>query len=130
MSPCTIPRLGTEPRLVEKDKVSVVRFSSRMLSLLGTGTGNGVGVAVLCGRKIVLNPLPVNVPVQSASGPRLGAREPAARNAVRLDTAPNRKPLGRKTAGSSCVSLIAASSNQRVFVCAAFRKLAALIFNA
>src|ERR1035438_2374198 len=73
MSGCTSPRLGTEPRGAEKDSVSAVRFSSRTLSLGGTGaTGSGVGEPRL-GRKMVLKPWPVNVPVKAASGPKPGA---------------------------------------------------------
>jgi hypothetical protein len=68
--------------------------------------GSGVGVAVLSGRKMVLNPWPVNVPVKAASGPRLGSDELAALNDVELDTSPNLKPLGSKRAVSSFVSPI------------------------
>src|ERR1700680_2215690 len=76
MSPCTMPRFGTEPRLFEKERDSTVRFSSRTLSCGGIGgMGNGVGVAVLLGRKMVLKPLPSKLPLKSARGPRLGAEE-------------------------------------------------------
>src|ERR1019366_3097998 len=84
MSPWgVVPRLGTAPRLGENDSVSDVRLSSRMLSmvagggggggLVGRRVGGGVGVTVLSGRKMVLKPVPVNVPVKAAIGPRLGA---------------------------------------------------------
>src|SRR6266567_1467571 len=106
MSPCTMPRLGTEPSLRENDKVSRVRFSSSTLSLPETGMGSGVGVAVLSGRKIVLKPLPLNVPVKAASGPTLGAGKPRALSAVRLDTSPKAKPLGCERAVSRCMSLM------------------------
>jgi hypothetical protein len=98
--------LGTEPRPLEKDRVSEVRFSWRTLSTSSTGIGSGVGVAVLLGRKIVLKPLPVNVPANSASGPRLGAGELAIFNGVRLDTSPNLKLPGSERAVSSFASLI------------------------
>ena len=73
---------------------------------------SGVGVAVLSGRKIILKPFPVNVPVKAASGPRLGSDELAALNDVRLDTSPNLKLLGNKTAVSSFVSFIALPFDQ------------------
>src|ERR1700682_4103798 len=70
MSPCfSVPRFGTVPRGEEKERVSEVRFSSRMLSLI-TGTGSGVGVTALSGRKMVLKPLPAQSPTRAASGPR------------------------------------------------------------
>jgi hypothetical protein len=72
-SPWTMPRLGTEPKAGENAKVSEVRFSSRTLSLPETGTGNGVGVTGLSGRKIVLKPLPAHLPANAASAPRLGS---------------------------------------------------------
>jgi hypothetical protein len=109
MSPCTIPRLGTEPRPLENDRVSEVAFSSRMLSLLETGMGSGVGVAALSGRKIVLKPLPANVPVNSASGPKLGPGDAVAVNVERLETSPNLKLLGARSAVSSTLSAIVAS---------------------
>ena len=64
MSPCADnPRLGTLPRASAKVRVSVVRLSSKTLSVGPcVGLGNVVGVAELCGRKIVLNPFPTNVP--------------------------------------------------------------------
>ena len=65
MSPCAAnPRLGTLPRASAKARVSAVRLSSRTLSATPcVGLfGNVVGVALLCGRKIVLNPFPANVP--------------------------------------------------------------------
>jgi hypothetical protein len=83
--------LGTEPRLGENARVSEVRFSSRMLSVGGGGIGSGVGVCVLSGRKMVLKPLPVQLPVKAASGPRLGdARVSEGRCSLgaRLDTSP------------------------------------------
>src|SRR5271156_289745 len=62
------------PRLLEKDSVSCVRLSSRMLSKgwVGglSGTGSAVGVVVLSGRKIVLNPCPVQLPANTESGPK------------------------------------------------------------
>ena len=65
MSPCANnPRLGTLPRAPAKASVSLVMLSSRTLSVVPcVGLfGNIVGVAELCGRKIVLNPFPANVP--------------------------------------------------------------------
>ena len=65
MSPCANnPRLGTLPRAPAKASVSLVRLSSRTLSVAPcVGLfGNMVGVAELCGRKIVFNPFPANVP--------------------------------------------------------------------
>src|SRR3979490_3040981 len=73
MSPSTSPRLGTAPRGSWNDSDSTVRFSSRMLSLSGCGVGNWVGVAEFFGRKIVLKPRPLIVPVNALSGPRAGA---------------------------------------------------------
>src|SRR6266702_8608735 len=69
------PRLGIEPRLFENDSVSSVRFSSSTLSagsVVLIGPGICVGVVVLSGRKIVLNPCPVNVPVKADNGPSVG----------------------------------------------------------
>src|SRR5271165_667603 len=100
------PRLGTEPRLGENDKVSRVRFSSSTLSLPVTGTGSGVGVAVLSGRKMVLKPWPLNVPAKAASGPRLGVEEATALGAVRFDTSLNLKPLGSEKAGPRLMSVM------------------------
>src|SRR6266702_7292714 len=71
------PRFGIEPRLFENDSVSSVRFSSSTLSggsVVLIGPGICVGVVVLSGRKIVLNPCPVNVPVKADSGPSVGGR--------------------------------------------------------
>src|SRR6516165_5087752 len=107
MSPCArLPRLGTEPRLLENDNVSLVRFSSSTLSLPVTGIGSGVGVFVLSGRKMRLKPLPLNAPVKAASGPRLGGAAPRALSAVRLDTSPKLKPLDCERAVSTCISLM------------------------
>src|SRR5580704_10096563 len=73
MSPCAPePRFGIDPRLLENDSVSSVRFNSRTLSELIGGV-KGVGVLVLSGRKIVLKPRPAQFPLKAASGPRLGA---------------------------------------------------------
>ena len=67
MSPCANnPRLGTLPRESANVSVSVVRLSSRTLSVgpcVGL-FGNVVGVVELCGRKIVLNPFPAKVPLK------------------------------------------------------------------
>src|ERR1041384_7411500 len=68
-----MPRLGTEPSGDENDSVSDVRLSSSTLSPTAGPLGSGVGVCVLLGRKIVLNPLPWKFPTNAASGPRLGA---------------------------------------------------------
>lgn len=57
--------------------VSSVRFSSSTLSggsVVLIGPGICVGVVALSGRKIVLNPCPVNVPVKADSGPSVGGR--------------------------------------------------------
>ena len=75
ISPCSEnPRLGTLPRGSAKASVSVVRLISRTLS--GTPcvgfTGNVVGVAVLCGRKIVLRPFPAKVPLKLSNTRRGG----------------------------------------------------------
>ncbi len=73
------PRLGTLPRALEKDSVSVVRFSSRTFSFGGvgggglTGLGNVVPLGPLFGRKIVLKPVPAKVPSKLASTPSGGA---------------------------------------------------------
>src|SRR5947209_855089 len=94
MSACLLePRLGTAPSAGEKVRVSDVRFSSRTLSEPVTGTGSGVGVVALSGRKIVLNPCPFQVPANAASGPRLGdGTGDGAR--VSLGTSLNRNSLG------------------------------------
>src|SRR5271168_1319233 len=69
MSVCfSSPRLGTLPRELENDSVSVVRLSSRTFSLGGVGGGGltGLGNVVwpLLGRKIKLKPDPAKVPVK------------------------------------------------------------------
>ena len=73
------PRLGTLPRALEKDSVSVVRLSSRTLSLGAVGGGGltGLGKVVplggpLFGRNIKLKPVPAKVPVKFASTPSGG----------------------------------------------------------
>src|SRR3981189_2693651 len=76
MSPSTSPRLGTAPRGSWNDSDSTVRFSSRMLSLSGCGVGNWVGVAEFCGRKIVLKPRPMNVPVNALRSAGAGGATP------------------------------------------------------
>jgi hypothetical protein len=108
MSPCgSDPRLGTEPKLGENDKVSEVRFNSRMLSEPVTGVGSGVGVLLLFGRKIVLKPLPFQVPTKAAKGPRLGgtmgtgggagAASAGLIGAIGSEgTSPNKKSFGRE----------------------------------
>src|SRR5215469_16573609 len=107
MSPCArLPRLGTEPRPLEDDSVSLVRFSSSTLSLPVTGIGSGVGVFVLSGRKMRLKPLPLNAPVKAASGPRLGSAAPRVLSALKLDTSPKLKPLDCERAVSKCISLM------------------------
>ena len=70
------PRLGTLPRVLWKDSVSVVRLSSRTFSLGGVGGGGltGLGNVVplggpLFGRNIKLKPVPAKVPVNFASTP-------------------------------------------------------------
>ena len=68
--------------------------------------GSGVGVFRLSGRKMVLKPCPLKVPVKAARGPRLGADEVVALNAVRLDTYLISKLLRSEKADSSLVSLI------------------------
>src|SRR5271154_394942 len=63
MSFCGLsPRLGTLPRELEKDSVSVVRLSSRTFVVVG----------VLLGRKIVLKPVPAKFPVKFVSTPSGG----------------------------------------------------------
>src|ERR1035438_2683714 len=110
MSPwAPVPRLGTSPRLGENDRVSWVRFSSSTLSLPLTGTGSGVGVAVLSGRKMVLKPLPRNVPVKAVSGPSGATGVTAVLGAVRFDTSRNLKPLGTAKAFSRFRSLTGSS---------------------
>ena len=107
MSPCgSDPRLGTEPKLGENDKVSEVIFNSRMLSEPATGAGSGVGVSLLFGRKIVLKPLPFQVPTKAANGPRLGgtmgtgggtSATLGSIGAIGLEgTSPNKKSSGRE----------------------------------
>lgn len=76
MSPCANnPRLGTLPRASAKFSVSAVRLSSRTLSLAPTVGlfGNIVGVAELCGRKIVLKPFPTKVPLKLSNTSSGGA---------------------------------------------------------
>lgn len=80
ISPCaSSPRLGTLPRGLEKDSVSVVRLSSRVFSLGGVGAGGLIGLGnvvplggPLFGRKIVLKPVPAKVPVKFDSTPSGG----------------------------------------------------------
>jgi len=98
--------LGTLPRAGENDRVSWVRFSSSRLSLVA-GMGSGVGDP-RSGRKMVLKPLPWNVPVKAVSGPRLGlgTGETLSLNSVRFDTSPNLNPLGSEKAGVRLTSLI------------------------
>src|ERR1700722_17872551 len=111
MSPCgSDPRLGTEPRLGENERVSEVRFSSKTLSVAGsgpagTGVGRFVGVLLLSGLKIVLKPVPVQVPTKAANAPRLGGTigagaAPAALGGTSasglVGTSPNKKPSGRE----------------------------------
>jgi len=107
MSPCgVVPLFGTEPRLGENERLSEVRFSSRMLSPGGRGKGSGVGVAVLLGRKIVLKPLPTQSPTNAASGPRGagGAVGPAILCSGR--SSPNTKSKGSLMDALGFVSLI------------------------
>jgi hypothetical protein len=74
MSPCVCePRFGIELRFDENDSDSSVKLSSRTLSDVIGGV-NGVGVTVLSGRKIVLKPLPCQLPVNAARGPRFADR--------------------------------------------------------
>lgn len=76
MSPCANnPRLGTLPRASAKASVSAVRLSSRTLSggpCAGL-FGNVVGVAELCGRKMVLKPFPAKVPLKLSNTSSGGA---------------------------------------------------------
>ena len=76
ISPCLdSPRLGTLPRASAKASVSVVRLTSRTLSVspcVGFWL-NVVGVASLCGRKIVLRPFPAKVPLKLSNTSRGGA---------------------------------------------------------
>src|ERR1039458_9095895 len=71
-----LPRFGTEPKLGENERLSEVRFNSKMLSRGGggggTGFGSDVGVAVLSGRKMVLKPFPTQSPTNAESGPSGG----------------------------------------------------------
>src|SRR5882757_9713676 len=78
------PRLGLDPRLAENDNISSVRFSSRTLSDPMIGGLKTVGVAALSGRKMVLKPLPVQLPVKAESGPRMGGGTGAAAGAPRI----------------------------------------------
>src|SRR5580658_3844669 len=124
MSPCTMPRLGTEPRLGENDMLSEVKFNSRTLSVPGTGIGNGVGVLVLSGRKIVLKPLPAHSPVKAASGPKLGGAGIGASTLGAIsDTAPNLNPLGSEIVAGLMVgvSVIGFTLHARAFVDRPFR---------
>lgn len=81
MSPCaSSPRLGMLPSGLEKDNVSVVRFSSSTFSLGGVGGGGltGLGKVVpvggpLFGRNMRLKPVPAKVPVKLDSTPSGGA---------------------------------------------------------
>src|ERR1700688_5226632 len=79
-----MPRLGIEPRLEENDSVSEVKLSSRRLS---PGAGWGSGNVCFCGRKIVLKPMPIQVPSKAASGPSGGGGGAAARAAAPCRTA-------------------------------------------
>ena len=69
MSACTIPRLGIAPLIGEKTVLSEVRFNSKMLSPVA-GIGSVFGLCEFNGRKIVLNPRPLQLPAMGASGPR------------------------------------------------------------
>lgn len=111
MSPCGFdPRLGTEPKLGENDKVSEVIFNSRTLSESGTGVGRGVGVLLLFGRKMVLKPLPFQVPAKAVNGPRLGGTIGATSSipgSIGLGgTCPNKKPSGREILALGLVGLL------------------------
>jgi hypothetical protein len=59
-------------------------------------TGNGVGVTVLSGRKMVLKPLPVNVPLKLVRGPSAGVAGWTL--ACLASTASNSKLLGSSSA--------------------------------
>jgi hypothetical protein len=61
---------------------------------------------------MMLKPLPRNVPVKAARGPRLGAAKPTALGAVKFDTSPNLKPLGSENAVSRFMPLMGSSSDQ------------------
>src|SRR5215472_5892089 len=101
MSGWSSPRLGTVPIGRVKDSVWLTRFSSRRLSDF-TGWGSLVGEP-RSGRKIWLNPKPVNVPVNADSGPKLGVCGGTGAGVLlpsSLGTAPNSKLLGRNTAGT------------------------------
>src|ERR1035441_1722534 len=111
MSACAaVPRLGTEPRLGENERLSEVRFSSRILSRggggAGTGLGSGVGEAALSGRKIVLKPLPTQSPTNAASGPRGGGGVDGAACLLSGRTCPKTKSLGSLMDALGVVSLI------------------------
>jgi hypothetical protein len=109
-----------EPRLLEKDKVSSVRFSSSTLSggsVVLMGPGIGVGVFWLSGRKIVLKPRPVQVPVKAARGPRLGASVgavTAAAVAIASETPLIEKFAGFDSASTRCVRSAMGTSFQFV----------------
>lgn len=100
-----LPRFGTDPRLFENDNVSSVRFSSRTLSP-PAGAGKSVGVAALSGRNIVLKPLPMNVPLKAASGPRAGSGGTGALGTVRLETGPNLNLVGNERTRSNFSGVI------------------------
>jgi hypothetical protein len=84
------PRLGTLPRGVENERVSVIKFSSRTLSLwvvsgtikLGNVGGGTIGLGnvvvdggPLLGRNIKLKPVPAKVPLKFARTPKGGSSD-------------------------------------------------------
>ncbi len=113
-----MPRFGTEPSAGENDSVSEVRFSSSTLSLPLTGIGSGVGVVGLSGRKMVLKPLPVKVPVKAASGPSVGISAPIGVRCspAAIGTSVILNPLGSCTAGWRFTLAMAAISDAWVAV--------------
>src|SRR5579862_3440582 len=113
-----MPRFGTEPSGGENDSVSEVRLSSSTLSLPATGIGSGVGVVGLSGRKMVLKPLPVKVPVNAANGPSVGVSKPIGVRCspAAIGTSVILKPVGNCTAGFSSRLATAATSEAWVAV--------------
>src|SRR5271170_5127542 len=95
------------PRLLEKDSVSCVRLSSRMLSKgwVGglSGAGSAVGVVVLSGRNIVLNPCPVQLPVNAERGPKGDGTGAAGGVTDGCKTSWIRKSGGPDSRSSKCV---------------------------
>src|SRR6266446_8717472 len=100
MSSCfSNPRLGMLPRFGAKDSVSEVRFSSSTASA-------AVPSSFAYGRKMVLKPLPIQLPVNAASGPRgAGVTQTGCTVGSSL-TAPSEKLIGEESAVASALASV------------------------